>query len=60
MLLCITNCKNLRWIWIDSILKLELLGLLNIRRLCSLNRATSKQASDDASRINSDQSGHRK
>ena len=49
MLLFISNCKNLRWIWIDSILKLKLPGLLNIRRLHSFNRAASKQASDDAS-----------
>ena len=35
---------------IKSILKLELLGPLNIRRLGSLNRATSKQGSDEASR----------
>ena len=33
-----------------SILKLELLGTLNIRRLGSLNRVTAKQGSDEASR----------
>ena len=34
---------------IKSILKLELLGPLNIKRLGSLNRATTKQGSDEAS-----------